>query len=508
MGECLGVRVIWGALACPQHPPLHPRGTLSLTHVPPPHSHRIWNGLSLRDAEATRRVGALLRFLTLFFRADPGADSTSWTPHTLVTAAAYSAGVFASQWVLPAGGESPYAADATAYTVIANGTAAFSGPALPVPCAAPGVAYFDLYLGKAAPLLPVPAPEGGCALPLALEARAFGAVLALGGADAATPPAALGVFLAKMAAMTARPLASFDAAPTYLQQAMTFVAPAPLPAAPPGSVRVAGQRGWPFAVTGTEIEGRAGRSNTTVGTDVQFPWESIAGQDHAAHALDVPDLFVDVTPVTNAQYAAFLAQSGYAPTDGYNFLRDWGAGARTPPAGWEQKPVTWVDLLDARAFCAAAGKRLPHDWEFQYIAQSGNAGQLYPWGDAWVEANVPRQQNGTVRPPPPDVGSFPGGDTPSGVKDLVGLVWQWTDEFMDDHTRAGLVRGGSYYSPMDTGAWHALWYFPAWLPPLPVPNGHSGTMSVNLNTHSKLLLMAPAYDRHGTVGFRCVADVQ
>ena len=104
--------------------------------------------------------------------------------------------------------------------------------------------------------------------------------------------------------------------------------------------------------------------------------------------------------------------------------------------------------------------------------------------------------------------SFPGGDTPSGIKDLVGLVWQWTDEFMDDHTRAGLVRGGSYYTPMDTGAWHAIWYFPAWLPPAPVPNGHSGTMSVALNTHSKLLLMAPAYDRHGTVGFRCVADAQ
>ena len=49
-------------------------------------------------------------------------------------------------------------------------------------------------------------------------------------------------------------------------------------------------------------------------------------------------------------------------------------------------------------------------------------------------------------------------------------------------------------------------YFPNWLAPLPVPNGNSGTMSVNLNTHNKLLLMAPAYDRHGTVGFRCVAD--
>lgn len=121
---------------------------------------------------------------------------------------------------------------------------------------------------------------------------------------------------------------------------------------------------------------------------------------------------------------------------------------------------------------------------------------------------MPPQVNGTTRPPPPDVGTVPAGDTPAGVKDMVGLVWQWGDEFADDHTRAGLVRGGSYYSPTVPAGdpWHGVWYFPAWLPPAPVPLGHAGTVSVNLNTHNKLLLMAPAYDRHGTVGFRCVAD--
>ena len=41
---------------------------------------------------------------------------------------------------------------------------------------------------------------------------------------------------------------------------------------------------------------------------------------------------------------------------------------------------------------------------------------------------------------------------------------------------------------------------------MPVGPGHSGTVSVNLKVHGKLLLMAPAYDRHGSVGFRCVAD--
>jgi formylglycine-generating enzyme required for sulfatase activity len=30
---------------------------------------------------------------------------------------------------------------------------------------------------------------------------------------------------------------------------------------------------------------------------------------------------------------------------------------------------------------------------------------------------------------------------------MVGNVWQWTDEFDDEHTRAGILRGGSYYQP-------------------------------------------------------------
>ena len=63
-------------------------------------------------------------------------------PAADLSAAAYGAGVFASQWVLPAGGDSPFQGAATAFTIVSNGT--FSGPTLPVPCAAAGVSYFDL----------------------------------------------------------------------------------------------------------------------------------------------------------------------------------------------------------------------------------------------------------------------------------------------------------------------------------------------------------------------------
>ena len=70
--------------------------------------------------------------------------------------------------------------------------------------------------------------------------------------------------------------------------------------------------------------------------------------------------------------------------------------------------------------------------------------------------------------------------------DLVGNVWQWTDEYTDEHTRAAIVRGGSYYQPQGS-----KWYFP---------------QAYRNDQHGKLLLMAPSKDRSGTIGFRCVQD--
>jgi len=72
--------------------------------------------------------------------------------------------------------------------------------------------------------------------------------------------------------------------------------------------------------------------------------------------------------------------------DDLNFLRDWKYG--TFPAGWDNKPVTWVSLEDARAYAAWAGKRLPHEWEWQYAAQGADA-RLYPWGNDWNASAVP-----------------------------------------------------------------------------------------------------------------------
>jgi formylglycine-generating enzyme required for sulfatase activity len=195
--------------------------------------------------------------------------------------------------------------------------------------------------------------------------------------------------------------------------------------------------------------------------------------------------YMDKHPVTNAEFKEFLDAAHYHPKDDQNFLRDWVNG--TYPTGWDKKPVTWVSLEDARAYAKWAGKRLPHEWEWQFAAQ-GTDGRTYPWGNSWNAGAVPIPDKGRLMRGPDNVDTHPDGASPFGVMDLVGNVWQWTDEYVDDHTRAGILRGGSYYQPQGS-----IWYFP---------------QAYKNDNHGKLLLMAPSYDRSGALGFRCVKDAE
>jgi formylglycine-generating enzyme required for sulfatase activity len=130
---------------------------------------------------------------------------------------------------------------------------------------------------------------------------------------------------------------------------------------------------------------------------------------------------------------------------------------------------------------------LPHEWEWQYAAQ-GSDGRTYPWGNDLNPRALPAADHGRTMQLPADVDAHPEGASPFGVMDLVGNVWQWTDEYVDDHTRAAILRGSSHYQPSGS-----LWYFPA---------------NYKLSEHGKLLLIAPSKDRSGAVGFRCIVDAE
>jgi len=409
----------------------------------------IWNGITARDAEAARRVAALERAIAPFL------VTPQWEPFFPM----HRYGVFASRW--PLGRE-------TVWTIVNRNEYDVDGGQMTVPHHE-GVRYFDLYHGSEL----YPERAAGDVLSFPIEARGYGAVLATLG----EPSGAERKLMAKMKSITERSLAAYSSVWKTLPQKVVEVPPTrPAASAPEGMILVPAAD-FLFQTEGIEIEGF-----NDAGVDVQYPWEPDARRFHE-HRMTIHSFYIDKYPVTNAQFKKFLAAAHYRPKDDLNFLRDWSGG--TFPDGWADKPVTWVSLEDARAYAAWAGKRLPREWEWQYVAQ-GNEGRLFPWGNSWQPAAVPRPQTGRTMAGPDNVDAHPGGASPFGVMDLVGNVWQWTDEYADEHTRSAILRGGSYYRPQGS-----IWYFP---------------QAYRNDQHGKLLLMAPGYDRSAAVGFRCVVD--
>ena len=163
----------------------------------------------------------------------------------------------------------------------------------------------------------------------------------------------------------------------------------------------------------------------TMGSDSDNDGESTK----PAHQVTVASFFIDRWLVTNAEYKRFIDATGHpvpnydvpwCDTRGYN----WDVETRTFPAGKDEHPVVLVTWEDALAYATWANKRLPTEAEWEYAAR-GMQARRYPWGDEFLpnRCNTAEAQLGGTSP----VGMFsPQGDTPEGVVDLVGNVWEWT----------------------------------------------------------------------------------
>ena len=174
-----------------------------------------------------------------------------------------------------------------------------------------------------------------------------------------------------------------------------------------------------------------------------------------AHDVSIKPFAIDRTEVTNAEYAEFVKETNHAPPPGV-----WD-GDRPKP-GEEQLPVSNVSLDDARAFAEWRSRRdgvtyrLPTEEEWEYAARGGDPARLFPWGNRWEEG---RANLGAASARP--VGSFPQGNTPQGVADMIGNLWEWTSTEAslykgNDRVKLGagergwfVIRGGSFESRPD-----------------------------------------------------------
>ena len=142
---------------------------------------------------------------------------------------------------------------------------------------------------------------------------------------------------------------------------------------------------------------------------------------------------IDIYPVTNQQYKAFIEAGGYEneklwDTEGW----DWRMKNNiTLPAFWDDEkwnspshPVVGVSFYEAQAYARSQGKRLPNELEWERAAR-GAEGNAYPWGNQFDPEKCNTKESGSGKTS--RVTRYPNGVSPSGCYDMVGNVWEWTD---------------------------------------------------------------------------------
>lgn len=137
-------------------------------------------------------------------------------------------------------------------------------------------------------------------------------------------------------------------------------------------------------------------------------------QDQPEHKVNLPAFFIDKYPVTNIQYARYVAKTKHRPP------LDWKDGKI--PAEKLLHPVTMVSWFDAKAYCEANDKRLPSEAEWEKAAR-GRDGNRWPWGNNMDPSKVNTYYNvGSTT----EVSKYPQGASAYGVFDLAGNVSEWT----------------------------------------------------------------------------------
>ena len=169
-----------------------------------------------------------------------------------------------------------------------------------------------------------------------------------------------------------------------------------------------------------------------------------------AHRVNLPAFFIHRHEVTNAAYLRFVEAMGFPR------LPHWPSGRPTPEQ--ERLPVVYVDWEEAQAYCRWIGGRLPTEEEWEKAAR-GPDGRLYPWGN---EFDGQRANVGGLYPVLLTVGSLASGNSPYGLSDMIGNVWEWTESWYQPYAQSqySTAEYGERYRVARGNSFGELGHFP------------------------------------------------
>ena len=213
------------------------------------------------------------------------------------------------------------------------------------------------------------------------------------------------------------------------------------------------------------------------------------------HTIFIKSFFLDILPVSNADFAIFLNHQGLKNQQGDVLYDHQDSDARIHQRNllwqsdltYELHPVNEVSWVGARDYCAWLNKRLPTEAEWEKAAR-GIDGRKYPWGNAAPNARL--ALFGAPYNSSAPVDAFPDGASPYGILDMAGNQWEWVSSIYQPYPyKADDGRENQNAGPIRSTR----------------GGGHDSNAEEISATHRGRLLSRNPKAGHHNIGFRCAS---
>lgn len=173
--------------------------------------------------------------------------------------------------------------------------------------------------------------------------------------------------------------------------------------------------------------------------------------EHPLHKVKLPSYYIDIYETTNVNYYKFLLDTQSRTPE------HWADGIY--PSGEGNRPISNVSWYQANRYCEWAAKRLPTEAEWEKAARGPDDDREFPWGNEFdkTKANTGLSNLGHLA----DAGSIEAGQSPYGVHEMSGNVWEWTADWYQAYEGNAYKNDkfGQKYKILKGGSWGGVGHY-------------------------------------------------